>query len=162
MWKLLVARREKGLLLEDFDPVVVENQRRLGRDVDDYFSMVVAHQNTTYEAKILGIHIETRRRLLVTLDGEEVEFVEANPFVRNIWVGENVRLYSPDQAVVYEYALRWDTVGGQTPEMVVYANNGYFYPATRNDSIVNVETDWEIEAFRGPPIPDFNIDPKPR
>lgn len=163
--KLLVVRGRSGLLTEDLDRLVVENQRRFGRNPDDYLSIVFTHQNVNSAARILGIREETRRRLLVVLGEEEVEFVEAKASVRNIWVGEHVRLYAPHEAARRDYAgrnaLEWATLSGQTPEMVVHANNGYFYPAAANDIILTGKTDWEVYPIKRR-TPDFDLNPKPR
>lgn len=135
--KLMVIRGRSGMLLEEFNSGVVANQAMFGRNEDDHLAMVRAHSNVGIADYVLGVHEEVRRRLTVILDNEEIEFMEANPFVRNIWVGDYVKLYTPEVADTMEYAgrtaLKWATVNGRVPEMVVKAVNGYFYPATRND-----------------------------
>lgn len=140
--KLIVVKGRSGISFQDFKPQVVENQAGFGRTTADYVSMVVAHRNTVPDYKILGIHQEKRRRCLVQTDGgEQVEFEEANPLKVNVWVGEHVKMYTSEEAAVIEYAgssaLKWATVDGQTPEMVVKASDGLFYPANRNDIIMS-------------------------
>src|SRR3990167_1742619 len=141
--QLILIRGRSGPLTQDFDDWVVRNQARFGRDTDDYVAMVTAHQNTNIvlDAKVLGIREEVRKRCIATVDGQETEFVEATPFVRNIWVGEHVKLLTPEEAAKTPYsgqtALYWATVNKIVPEMVVRANNGYFYPATKNDIVMS-------------------------
>jgi hypothetical protein len=143
--QLIVVKPRMGPLLVDFNPIVVENQAEFGRDTSDYETMVVAHGNCiteeiSIEDKILGVREETRKAANILIDGRETKFVEAEPSVRNIWVGRHVKLYTPEDAAKYDYggqtALRWATRSGVVPEMVVKASNGYFYPATKNDIVV--------------------------
>lgn len=140
--QLILIRGRSGPLTQDFDDWVVRNQARVGRDTDDYVAMVIAHQNTNIglDAKVLGIHEEVRKRCMVTVDGQETEFIEAVPLVRNIWVGEHVKLLTPEEAAKTSYsgqtALYWAMGQGGVPEMIVRADNGYYYPATKNDIVM--------------------------
>ena len=142
--QLIVIRGRSGLLFEDFNEGLVENQARFGRGTDDYVSMVKMHKNFNNSldgANILGVREEVGKKCAVSIDGEEIEFVEAKPLVKNIWVGEHVRLLTPEEAAKWEYsgstALEWATIEGVVPERVVRANNGYFYPATKNDIVMS-------------------------
>lgn len=142
--QLIVVRGRSGLLLEDFRDWVVRNQAQFGKGNDDYASMVKAHENTNNSsdgAKILGVHEEVRRTCRILIDGKQTEFVEANPSVRNVWVGKYVKLLNADGAANTEYAgstaLKWATNNGIVPEMVVRASNGYFYPATKKDIVIS-------------------------
>lgn len=135
--KLLGTKGRSGLLLHDMDEWRVRNQAQFGRDTSDYVSMVLAHRGMSGLDDILGIQEETRRMFQVKMGREQLEVMEALPFIRNIWVGEHVKLLTPEQAAEYPHggqtALRWATINGQVPEMVARASNGYFYPATRDD-----------------------------
>jgi len=141
--QLIVIRGRSGLLLEDLNEGLVKNQAQFGKGTDDYVSMVKVHEYNLKEpgGTILGVHEEVRRRCAVPIDGVYTEFVESVPHVKNIWVGENVKLITPDEAAKWEYsgstALKWATINGVTPERVVRASNGYFYPATNNDIVVS-------------------------
>lgn len=94
---------------------------------------------------VLGIREEVRKRRTIILeDGANTEFIEAEPQVRNVWVGnKGIGLYTPDEAAKINYmddktALEWATINGNgvDPEMVVQANDGYFHPATKNDIVL--------------------------
>lgn len=141
--QLIVVRGRSGLLFEDFDNWLVENQAKFGKGTDDYVAMVQVHDSSKMGPgeKVLGIHEEVSKRCTVVIDGKETEFVEANPQIRNIWVGEYANLLTPEEAANTPYsgrtALDWATQGGKTPEMIIRANNGYFYPATKNDVVMS-------------------------
>ncbi len=141
--QLLIVKGRSGLQLQNFDNFVVRNQAQFGRGTDDYVSMVKIHQNSgeLIDAKVLGVREEVRKRRMAIEDGIEIEFVEANPSVRNIWVGEHARLLTPDEASKTDYAgqtaLKWATVNRVLPEMVAKASDGYFYPATKNDVVMS-------------------------
>lgn len=107
---------------------------------------------STVSGRILGIHEEARRRLSIKTQGEEVEFIEANPFIRNSWVGEGIELYTPEEASTIKHsgetARRWHSfmfehgslnslfyTGNSNLEMIVKATDGYFYAATKNDTV---------------------------
>lgn len=117
-------------------------------NADDPLATIRSQQCSSFIAgRILGIHEESKRRLSV--DG--TEYVEANPLIRNIWVGENSRLYTPEEAATIQHgetnALRWALEHESAltqivltgtclyPEMVVRASNGRFYTATKNDTV---------------------------
>lgn len=140
--QLIVVRGRSWLLYEDFDDLLVENQAKFGKGTDNYVAMVHGGKIGSGEY-ILGIHEETSKRCIVMIDGIETEFVEANPQARNIWVGEYAKLLTPEEAQKTPYggrtALDWATWGGKTPEMVVRASNGYFYPATSNDEVISAK-----------------------
>ena len=138
--QLLIVKGRSGLLTEDLNDDLVENQARFGKGTDDYLAMAEAHQLNA-GGDVLGIHEEVRRRRIVTVGGVETEFIEADPKVKNIWVGKYVKLLTPEEAAETPYAgqtaLKWATINGKSPEMVVKANNGYFYPATKNDIAIS-------------------------
>lgn len=140
--QLILIKGRSGLLIQDMDAWVVKNQAQFGRGTDNYEGMVQAHQNTNVglEAKVLGIHEEVRKRRTISVGGQETEFVEATPQVKNVWVGQYVKLMTPEEAAKTPFggqnALSWATVNKVSPEMVVKASNGYFYPATKNDIVV--------------------------
>lgn len=140
--QLILVRGRSGPLTQDLDDGVVRNQAKFERGTDDYVAMVTAHQNTNIglDAKVLGIREEVRKRCIVAVDGQETEFVEATPFVRNIWVGEHVKLLTPEEAAKTPYsgqtALYWAMGQGGVPEMIVRADNGYYYPATKDDIVM--------------------------
>lgn len=139
--KLLGVKGRSGLIAVDFDEFVVRNQEQFGRGTSDYVSMVMAHRGISSLDRVLGIREATIRRCALDLNGEIVEFVEARPFTRNIWIGEYVRLISRDEAAKMPYAgqtaLSWATVNNQVPKLIVRADNGYFYPATPLDIVKN-------------------------
>lgn len=141
--QLILIKGRSGLLIQDMEAWVVDNQAKFGRGIEDYEGMVHAHQNTNVglEAKVLGIHEEVRKRRTISVGGQETEFVEATPQVKNVWVGQYVKLMTPEEAAKTPFggqnALSWATVNKVTPEMVVKANNGYFYPATKNDVVIS-------------------------
>ncbi len=143
---LLITTGRNGLQQRGFDGWIAQNQTPFRPEADDYYlAMVAAHQGSMViptDARILGIREEVTRRCMVIEDGTETEFVEASPIARNIWVGDkHVRLLTPDEAAKIDYssqtALKWATINGVVPEMVVKANNGYFYPATKNDIVIS-------------------------
>ncbi|MCL5434823.1 MAG: hypothetical protein M1405_00340 [Patescibacteria group bacterium] len=143
--ELLVVRGRSGLLIEPLDESLVANQGQFGKDTGDYASMVIVHQNnsmpgSTGTERFLGIHEEIRRKVRVAIDGKSTDFLEAVPESRNIWVGDYVKLFTPEEAAKMEYAgrkaLDWAQSGGKAPEMVAKASDGYFYPATGKDIVV--------------------------
>ena len=143
---LLLIRGRSGLLEEPLNEFIVANQRQFGRDTDDYASMVLAHQTNTFPGSkeneiYLGIHEEVRRKVRVVIDDKPVDFLEAVPEVRNIWVGDNVQLLTAEQAGKKEHegrtALDFAKSGGEIPEMVVWASDCRFYPATARDIVVS-------------------------
>lgn len=140
--QLITVKGRSGLLLQDLENWVVENQAQFGRGEDDYVAMVEAHQNTNMgiHSKILGVREEVRKRRQLLVDGVETEFVEATPEVKNVWVGPYVKLLTPEEAAKTDYAgqtaLKWATINKVEPEMVVKANDAFFYPATRNDVVI--------------------------
>lgn len=141
--QLLVIKGRSGLQLQEFDKGLVKNQADFGKGTDNYVAMAEVHQHNVGGDDVLGVHEEVRKSRMVTVDGVETVFVEAAPMVKNIWVGKHVKLLTPTEAAEYPYAgqtaLKWATVNGQSPEMVVKASNGYFYPATKNDIVMPSE-----------------------
>lgn len=137
--RLMVVKPPSGLLLQDLDMGIVATQASSWRNTDGYLAMIRAHQYIRPASdQILGIHEELRRRCIVFIDEEEVEFAEIKPFMtRNIWVGKFTRLYTAEAAANIDHAgstaLICATVNNKVPEMVARASNSYFYPATIND-----------------------------
>lgn len=134
------------LLVKPFDPSLVGLQAQFGRGEDNVAAMAVVHENL--REKVLGIRETTRRQFRITVDGEQIITQEATPTVVNKWISwastsPHEQLITAGEAQEYQYAgktaLEWATVNGEVPEMVVKANNGYFYPATLNDVIVKVK-----------------------
>ena len=138
--QLLVIKGRSGIQLKPLDEYLVRNQAQFGKGTDDYLAMVEVHQRNIDADHLLGIHEEIRKRYMITVDGVETEFLEAQPTVKNVWVGQYVKLLTPEEAATTEYAgstaLKWATINGKPPEMVVKANNGFFYPATRSDIVI--------------------------
>lgn len=138
--RLLVVKDRSGLQLQDLDETLVGNQAHFGRGTDDYVSMVEVHE-TNRLTRVLGVREEVRKVRMVIVDGVETEFLERSPKVRNIWVGDYVKLFTPNEAAKIPYAgqtaLKWAIINGISPEMVVKANNGLFYPATKNDIVMS-------------------------
>lgn len=107
--------------------------------------MAIVHESP--REKVLGIRETTRRQFRINVNGEQITTQEATPTIVNKWISwadtSCVQLITAGKAKEYQYAgktaLEWATVNGKVPEMVVRANNGYFYPATSNDIIVNVK-----------------------
>lgn len=141
--QLLIVKGRSGLQLQNFDDWLVRNQAQFGKGTDDYVSMVQVHQNSgsLIDTKILGVKEEVKKRRMAIEDGIETEFVERTPRVRNIWVGEYAKLFTPDEAAKTAFAgktaLNWATINGVVPEMVAKASDGFFYPATRNDVVMS-------------------------
>jgi hypothetical protein len=143
---ILISGRDE-LSTRPLDEDLVANQKQFGKDTDDYAAMVSVHQSNAAvlrdnsgTEKYLGIHEEVRRKVRVMMSGKPITYLEETPDARNIWVGDNVQLLTPDQAANTPYggrtALDWAKAGGKTPEMVVRASNGYFYPANAKDIVV--------------------------
>lgn len=139
--KLIGVKGRSGLITHDLDEWIVGNQGQFGKTTGDYAAMVLAHREISAFDRILGMRERIIRRMVLELDGNLVEFKEAHPSTKNIWVGEYVELLPRDQAAKIPYsgqtALYWATINGQVPDFVVKVDNGYFYPATANDIVIN-------------------------
>lgn len=143
--QLIIIKGRSGPLLRDYDKGVMRNLEWMDHGPDDFGSIVRGHQNTDSTIKVLGIYEEIRKRCVVVVDGVDTEFHEATPKYKNIWVGEHVKLLTPEEAAETHYggrtALDWASQGGPKPKMVVRANDGYFYPANVNDVVISTPVD---------------------
>lgn len=108
--------------------------------------MVEAHQRQMSRetfVHVLGVHEEMRKVCTIVVEGTEMEMVALNPTARTIWVGIHVKLMTPEEAEKISRAgkngLILATFNGVVPEMVVQADNGSFYPATKNDIVMSSE-----------------------
>lgn len=134
-----IGVRGGRLLTVPFNPSIVIDQSNMGIFGSEYRSMILAHGRVTTLHRIFGIHEEVRRRFLITVGGQQREVMDSQPIVRNVWMGDEIRLYPTSEASHIPYmgqtALSWATIDGQVPEMVVKIENNY-YPATENDIVI--------------------------
>lgn len=138
--KLMYVRknRRRIIMLDNLDPAL-EGPQFQPKDAVDVSAQTPSYRNTLL---YLGIQEMTWRRIRAFLDGTNFSLVEETPSVRNIWVGEDTKLYTPEEAKQIPHkrqtalisASRWQST---PPEMVVRAKNGEFYPATINDIVIN-------------------------
>lgn len=139
---LVVKKGHFGLQNRIFDNWIVANQARLGRGPDDYVALVEAHKLQMPDdlTEVLGVHEEVRKACTVVVEGDEMEMVATQATARTYWIGKYVKLMTPEEAERIPYAgkngLIWATINGVPPEKVVRANNGLFYPASKNDIVV--------------------------
>jgi len=137
--KLMYVRKgqRRIVLLDNLDSSLDGPQFQLDQATD-----IVAHAPSYRNGMLyLGIHEVTWRRVRAFIDNTNFSLIEETPSVRNIWVGENAKLYTPQEAEQIPHkrqtalaaASRWTEA---TPEMVARAINGEFYPATKNDIVV--------------------------
>jgi hypothetical protein len=143
--KLLIVEGRSEIKQADYDPFLVRNQAQFGKGEDDYAAMVQVHQNnmSVLNSHVLGVTEQKREAFKqVAPDGTKKTFIEDPPRTVNYWVGEHVKLLTPEEAEAIPFAgqngLYWATQGakGEKPELVVRANNGYFYPAKKGDFII--------------------------
>lgn len=127
------------------DNVVISNQREQGRN--DAASILIAHSNTmgSYTGTLAGVITRTRSAFKITLpDNSVITTIEPTPYsVVRTWIGKKDRLLTPDQAKARRFGskngLEWATTDGIEPEMVFQGGpNGYFYPASKNDKVVDL------------------------
>ncbi len=137
----VLVRKGHALIAKSFDPFVVRNQEQFGPDKDDAPSMALAHEDFGEQA--LGVRVTTRRQFQLTVGREMISAQETLPKIVTSWISWSnfpSRMLTPDEARKTPHggrtALDWATHGGVVPEMVVQAG-GYYYPASRNDRIVN-------------------------
>lgn len=137
---LIVYNNRTGLRVENPDDRIL---RKCGGNVSN---IIQQHQNNTLanirpeEDCILGITETSRRTFIINVNGEMINVISATPLVRNIWVGENVRLLTLEETKIYSFAREviesFAKKNGKLPEMIVCARNGRFYPASSSDEVI--------------------------
>lgn len=144
--ELVFIKGRSGLLYEPFNPGLVANQARFDKPESNLEAMFQVHaRNASADKRILGIREMVKECFDIIFDGQSRTVVSKDPQTKTTWFGSGVRIISPEEAAQIPYAgrtaLNWakDLILIGTPEMVVKANNGFFYPASRKDIAVDLK-----------------------